>query len=415
MDVESEDIKPSVIQLNLQNQDLEVQKITQNVLEKCQLESTNCKLELPLHDYEGRTAFYTGVPKSVLLNLQQKKNIYEVNCQLFDVFERMVIMKTLLKCYLSNVFSATFENIYELVKESMTVENLNHFRYLMVKMGFDYRKTITGHILAEDMKYSYERLLYLKKIRQFKSDKKTIYYIDERVIDASLKFEKPDFARISDKEDATHLLDGLYFYHAFSAKGLESYLFTNKKCLETYNKWVFDVLLKLLLPGSLIVIDSHPIHGKLVNNTLTRYHSKSEMISWLRKNNISCAANMHKAELYELISKCRMPPADYDFDKLLKAHGFDVLRLPFGCNNLSPSPLLWKELATRIAPEINKFTPIELEDKITPAVTSLFWASWKKYGDRISYWEEQLIDIDTRIESALDEICEFDVTKLNAD
>lgn len=390
---------------------LQVSTIVRSIIMKCKEEGETRSLLVPLNNYEERASNYTGIAKSVMDRLLECDIVHEVDEEPFDVFERTLVMKSLLKRYsLKHTRFPTFEDIYELVREAVNVRDAKHFRYRMIKMGFNYKKTTKGFILAEDMKLAFDRYNYLKKMKRARELKMPIFYIDERTINQSHTFRKPDFGKADNITNQKVIENGMYFYHVLSVNGLENYLFTNKKCKDTYKKWIFDVMLKVINPPAIIVIDDHPLHGELNDKTITLYSSKSDMLHCLREKNIPCSPQMQRAELYELISKSVKLDIDFDLDRILRAHGFEVLRLPFGCNYLSCSNLFWKEFSNKID-KIDDFSAMELEEKLIPAVTSFHWVNWKKMEERIKFWEKQFMEIDIQTDKILDEICTFDVSQ----
>lgn len=394
----------------------QIKTIVNTVLENCKKESECNSLLIPLEDYEHRVSYYTGLPKEELFKLLENKPT-ENSDQSYDLVQRIIIMQTLLKFY-KTFKLPNFQDLYAKVKVVFPTGDIVQFRRALTSMGFDYRKTINGMMIAEDPKLTFERYHYLKKIKKVRSSNVGIYYLEERYIDKKFAFNKPDFVNdpLHGKNDANHIWEGFYLYHVLSDSGLDHHFITNKISKEVHNKWVIDNLLKLIKPGCAIVIDNHPLHGELVDDTVTRYHSKADMLNWLRKKSIPCSENMCKAELYDLISRCNKPTKTYDFDQLLKIHGHEVLRLPTGCNALSPTHLFWVEISKRM-PFFKKnsaeCTLVELEDAIIPTINETHKGIWEHIKQKVIYSEQVLEKLYTETEEALEYCDPFDVKNID--
>jgi hypothetical protein len=82
----------------------------------------------------------------------------------------------------------------------------------------------------------------------------------------------------------------------------------------------------------------------LENKSPMRNSVKSEMISWLEKNNVPFAAEMRKTELFQLAERHKRPEKTFRIDQVLKFHGHNVLRLPPYMCDLSPIELAWAKV-----------------------------------------------------------------------
>ena len=64
------------------------------------------------------------------------------------------------------------------------------------------------------------------------------------------------------------------------------------------------------------------------------------MRKWFLDNGIDCPEHLLKPEVYNFV-KANKPPKDYITDKLIKARGHTVLRLPLYLCDLNPIKNIW--------------------------------------------------------------------------
>lgn len=160
---------------------------------------------------------------------------------------------------------------------------------------------------------------------------------------------------------------------------------------KNFKKWLTEKLIPNLPHNSLVVIDNAPYHSTQTDKPPVSSSLKSEMQSWLRKNNISFEEKMTKPELYHkiLINK---PPKKYIVDELMREHGHEVLRLPPYHCDLNPIEYVWNLIKQRVADKnIDQFES-QIEHLTKDAIQSITASDWKKEVNHIErleseYWE----------------------------
>ncbi|RVE43879.1 hypothetical protein evm_011495 [Chilo suppressalis] len=388
----------------------QVLSIVRTVLERCKKESEQNALQIPIDQYEARVSYYTGFPPEVIFQIKDyNEKSDEKTSTTFDVAERIVFIRICQNLLLGGM-SPTYADVYKEADKLLDLPSYHNFRKTLYKLGFYYMPTDKGYVLTEDPILKYERYQFLSKIKKHRSKNTPICYIDERLINKQNTFLKPEV--VSDKE-YTLLDDTFLLLHAICDKQIKNSLFSNVLSKDFFKKWLFDVLLKVLTPGTIIIMDSRDLHGKQINNTITRYNTKQDMLKWLKFNNVPCNEDMHKADLYELTQKFTRREKIFDIDRLLKSFGYEVLRIPFGCNNLSITDLLWNYISSYMVLKPKELdSPLLMKEFILTKIHSSLSEKWDDFEKLIIAWENEFLNLDIMTESILDKDYKFQVDKI---
>ncbi|XP_046687899.1 uncharacterized protein LOC124373579 [Homalodisca vitripennis] len=209
-------------------------------------------------------------------------------------------------------------------------------------MGYRWRKTKSNkHILMETQDVAYKRFVYLRKIQEYRKEKRPIVFTDESYIDSAHVSGK-GWSDDSNAGVATQLSKGerLIFLHAGGELGFV------KNCLtmwraniktgdyhdnvngKMYFKWLTEKLIPNLPPRTVVVIDNASYHNVQVDKSPTSKNTKSEMQDSLIQKNIAFSSSSLKMELYELIRQHKPAHIRYQIDEIMREHGHDILRLP---------------------------------------------------------------------------------------
>jgi hypothetical protein len=97
-------------------------------------------------------------------------------------------------------------------------------------------------------------------------------------------------------------------------------------CHGQINSTIFEKLMEeKLIPNvskkSVVVFDNAPYHSIQVDKPSSKYAVKADMISWLRRQVITCNGSMRKHQLYILVDLKRPKENAYRIDQLLNACG----------------------------------------------------------------------------------------------
>ncbi|XP_045767880.1 uncharacterized protein LOC123869157 [Maniola jurtina] len=407
---------PDTASKKIRTVDQQVKSILRTVIERCKKEkSSNC-LQVPIEDCYERVSFYTALPKMFVYHVIDDNPYRE---DVFDDDDHIILMECI-NIFLASKLSLRIKDLYEkFLKHRKTTNHNAQYtpdlqtfeKKILFNFGYTYKKNLIGPplILIEDPKLKFDRYNYLYKIKDFREKKLNIYYIDEKYI-LKLPFKDPVKDQIS-----SHLkCEGLIFFHIISLDGYENGIYVSQEGVENhgeiFKKWMLDIVLYSIKPGSVIVMANNYIHGSLPKNSITRYHSKKCMLQWLRDNDIPCDPNMKKPRIYELIEKCTLNSKDYDIDRVFKCHGHHVLRLPNNFPSLNPTYFLWdyinnlsnfKSLTMEKNVEVLRDTLVKYISNIDKQMWSIFFNSTFKI-------ENQIFEIDLVTEDLLENNCELD-------
>ncbi|XP_072929194.1 uncharacterized protein [Epargyreus clarus] len=377
--------------------DKEINEIVFTLLQKCKEEMLGNCLNKPLENHIERVAYYTGLSKK---KINEIACTWEINYEnkYFELKQRIEILKCISDMYVTKI-NPTYRSIYTMCHSVNTHMNFYQFRYMMNISGYEYRKNLLGQdILIEDPDLTFERYHYLKQILKFRLNNAPIYFIDEIFVDKTCTFPKPWIKNIDISSEAC---DGYVFFHAISKMGCINGFFCSPTSKNDFVKWITHIFLPTIQEPSIIVMDNNDLHRSSVN-VITKYHSKEEMLKYLRLHNIPCSDKFHKAELYELITQLTVKDERYDIADILKSHGHNVLWLPSNFHDLSMTHFLWKYILNSKTTDPPKMEVREIKMKLFASVMKLDHKHWKIFDDNVSKLEKQIYDIDMKTSEALE-------------
>lgn len=439
-------------------------EIIANVIRVCREEAINGALNIPLSDASGRASMYTGYsystikkikkedmeredPSRPLLSPKRKRSRSSIS-QRIDDADFQIIRQTISNFYTQWKVVPTLRKLIVKLKQVMDFTySRESLRLLLKQRGFYFKKCQNKRkILMERPHIIHLRYKYLKRIRQFREEKRHIIYIDETWVDNDITFKKcwqsDEISGIISNISST---GRLIVVHAGSENGfvkdaglifkagMATGDYHGQMNQENFTKWLTEKLLPNIPPHSVIVLDNAPYHSVLEEKVPTKSSLKRTMIEWLVKHNIPHDTNSRKSDLWELVN-LHKPPADqkiYKIDKLISSYGHDVLRTPPYMCELNPIELAWSQIKYYIRSKnttgefsIKKLT--ELTEEAMLHVGADLWKGFMKHVVNIEnkYWEtdKYMEEITERIiirlgetdsddsEDSEDEISDVDIT-----
>ncbi|KAG6441352.1 hypothetical protein O3G_MSEX001742 [Manduca sexta] len=322
---------------------------------------------------------------------------------------QIAILKSMNIFYREGI-SPSFNDVYESVKDIIPTELTSaQFENNMIVLGYIYKKMPFGRLLMEKPEITFQRFFYLQTIIETrKKNKPNIYYIDQRIIDNSLRFQKPPSQSVEALLQSTNDTS-VFLYIVSTTTRQVNGIFTNVLDHANVNKWINDVVLDALKPKSVVVVDSNFGHT-ISRKELTMYDTKADILKWLKENSIPCTSNMRKAELFELYKKTPKKDLNCNFSSILEAHGHRVIYLPTTLEDLNPTNFLWNFIRNKLQsqdPDKPRLTNCggvtnlicELSEMMMPTITSTFPGLYK-----IKQMEKELFKLDAEIEESLDNV-----------
>ncbi|XP_023934886.2 uncharacterized protein LOC112043604 isoform X1 [Bicyclus anynana] len=403
--------------------DQQVISIVKTVLERCKKEKSNNLLQVPLEDCYERVSFYTGLPKMFIYHVVDDNPYTEDN---FDDDHHVILMKCINE-FLIEQKNLKIPNLHlEFLRSSKQFNadkkytpDLKTFESKIYSLGYTYKKNLKGPplILIENAKNRFERFKYLTKIKNYREMGRQIYYVDEKNIVTHLPFKSPSETHNASKKEC------MIFFHLISKDGYENgiYIAQDKDTSleDIFKKWMFDIVLHSIKPGSVIVMANNFIHGLQPAKSITRYHSKKRMLQWLKENDIPCDSSMNKPTLYELIERCTINNKDYDIDRVFKVHGHQVLRLPVNFPSLSPTYFLWKFVNMNRYllndPTVKQTNPEKCLESLRNRLLNYIMnidQEWSSFYYQTCTMEYRILTVDSLTEELLENNCELDERSL---
>lgn len=256
-------------------------------------------------------------------------------------------------------------------------------------------------ILIEKSQRLHERMLYLKKITQYRVDGRKIIYLEERIVHTrNITTSNYEF-----RNACTHCVLLL------NEEGIMlNYNLVSRLYHELAKKFLVDFIkdnLDRLPPHCVVVLGDRGHHKQNALPLPTKFSSKKQMTDWLEYNKIEHNADWHRAELYKLIeAHKRSCNFEYYVDDFIKSHGHDVVRCPFHCQSLSHFKDFWKEVQDLVLQKgkklllayVIKESIKEADEKFTPNI-------WKEKEKIMIEDEHRFLKEDLQVEEIVDRLC----------
>lgn len=261
-------------------------------------------------------------------------------------------------------------------------------------------KTRKG-ILTEKSEMLNERILYLKKITQYRDEGRKIIYMEERItFDRAITEDNYEFESVCNHCIMLLNEEGIVLNFSIICGNVQVRV----------AKFLYDFIeknLDRLPPNSVIVLKDKAHHKQNVMPMPTQFSSKKQMTDWLQYNEIQHDSEWHRAELYKLIEinmgNCKV---EYNIDYFLKSHGHDVLRCPRHCQFLNHFHDFWgavnrllhkKHLRLTLAYSIKESFD-EAGKVFTPNI-------WKEKEKALIFLENKTLKEDLQVEETIDRLC----------
>ncbi|GAB6027864.1 hypothetical protein CHUAL_014080 [Chamberlinius hualienensis] len=374
----------------------QAQEIVSNVIRYFRSERENKATLSPLEYVYERTAAATGIDINVIdryINNGQIKNGQETNCydnddgpppaklaklsnskpdlpscNNLDDAAKLTIRRVIYNLHYSKCNPTVAQILDEIRRtgiefsggKSVLFKILKEIGYRLVKVGchryFQERHSIT-----------IARRQFLRNLREnsCSANSKVVVYVDETWINLetdnvgakqpqpNTELDISEGKQSSSKKKSQLSGTGFIVIHAGTDKG---YVHGAVELVKRGNRagdndenmnslfeaWITKELIPSLVPNSIIVLDNAPYHCVPADRTPTISTPKSEIITWLRKHNISCSSEMLQSELLQLVKKFK-PAKRYRIDELLEKNGHVVLHLPDFHSDLNPVEIIWAQ------------------------------------------------------------------------
>ncbi|RZF32437.1 hypothetical protein LSTR_LSTR001901 [Laodelphax striatellus] len=427
--------KPVEFQSKLKGKKLtsQTREVITNVTRFMELEARESRFTIDPKKVRDRVSAACGVSKRTLTRIStEKRKLEEMNSNFgttnkkrkvtkritgLDDFDVGVVRRIVNNFYLSEKCLPTLNMIkIRLENDLGFVGSKTSVRRILKNIGFRWKKTKTNkHILMESQDVVHKRFVYLKKLREFRAENRPIVYTDESYIDSAHVSGKGWFddslsgvaAQISKGER-------LIILHAGGEMGFIPNCLTMWKASkktgdyhdnvnsDIYVRWLNEKLLPNLPPRSVVVIDNASYHNKQIDKCPTSNSTKADMQQWLNDRNIQFTVDMLKVQLYDLIKLHKPASIRYLIDDIIKAQGFDVLRLPPYHPELNTIELIWADVKNWVASHNVTFKFNDVERLTKFKFESMNVADWEKKCESVKRLEEYFFGNQAQLENTVE-------------
>ncbi|KAM7285640.1 uncharacterized protein ISCGN_032528, partial [Ixodes scapularis] len=288
---------------------------------------------------------------------------------------------------------------------------------LLKDIGFAFEKRKRRLALIERSDIIAWRRRYLRVIKEFRRQGRSIIYLDETWVNAghTKQFVWQD-TTVKSSQDA--FLNGLttglaapsgkggrlILVHAGSSEtgfveGAADFFRAKKGNNADYHSemdgtyfedWFSSQLLPKIPPRSIIVMDNASYHSVALEKAPTSSTRKADIQAWLTKKGISWSGDMVRAELLELSKKVNTPGTVYRIDTLAAAHNQEVLRLPPYHCEFNPIELVWSKVKGYVASKNKLFTLQEVERLLPEVLASVTLEDWRNCCTHVERVEDEV-------------------------
>ncbi|XP_072400478.1 uncharacterized protein [Diabrotica undecimpunctata] len=268
---------------------------------------------------------------------------------------------------------------------------------------------------------------YIKKIRQYRTEKRKIYYLDETWLNEGHTVNKV-WHDLNITSSRQAFVDGLSTgLKAPSGKGRRLIIthigsesgflpggllcFESKKsgdCHEDmdaqrFETW-FSSILPTIEPGSVIILDNAPYHSRQVEKLPTTSWRKRQIIDWLDMKLIAYDRSMIKPELLNIARQHKHKYHKYVVDEMALSHGVLVHRLPPYHCELNPIELIWAQVKTEVARRNTTFKLCDVKVLFDEAIRNVTVDNWRKCIGHVEKIENKMWDVDIQVDVIMEPI-----------
>lgn len=401
---------------------------------------------LSVKDVARRTALLTGVGDATVFRLKQeflKGGVLRTpgksrpaakgnrtRMHNMDDFTKTAIRRKVHEFYRRNE-SPSAEKVTAVINSDPDLPNVSVRTTIRVlkDLSFSFRKVNRSSILIERDDIVTWRHKYIRDIRRYRRENKTIYYLDETYVNAGHTVGRAwqDTTIKSGRQAAIEGLSTgvsqprgkggrLIVAHIGSNEGFvdeSALIFHAKKGTGDYHQemdgpkfegW-FESVLPKLTPNSVIVLDNAPYHSVKLERVPNMSWKKADIQTWLstkaneqvvpsEKEKYSWTTCMIKSELIEIVNTVKGKYSDYRVDILANQHGHTVVRLPPYHCELNPIEQVWSEVKRFVAANNTQYTLLHVQQLLHDGIERVTAAKWRNYIVHAIKEENQMWDAD---------------------
>lgn len=236
-------------------------------------------------------------------------------------------------------------------------------RIFVQKIGFKHKTIDKRQVIRESRRLTMWRYNYLKKIEEYRNQKRPVIYLDETWFDTHDTVKKgwTDGSNRCRLDVPSNRGKRIIILHAGSEQGfVKNALLLSAKNIKNakldyhedmsadlFEQWFAESLLPNIPPNSVIILDNASYHSRLLERIPTKNSTKKEIINFLYKHDLFFEEGYTKSQLIEVMNTKNFEKR-YVIDHLASESGFTVLRLPPYHCEYNAIEQVWSELKRKI-------------------------------------------------------------------
>ena len=343
---------------------------------------------------------FTGLPPNLICKLM-KWDIKEIEIKVREL-DRSIVYHKLMEMYLNERIMPTTYHLFIKLKEIPSLMQLGEFRNYLYKNGFMWKRILEDKcVVIEKPKVVFERYSYLKNIRQYRNEEKTIFFIDELAFGdkGDILTVKQSISRKNEPQ--------VRLIFAVTNKDVQCQRFVTEFSSESFLKWVKEVLLNSLSEPCIIVLNNYKHHCEEILPLPNENSLKRDMCNWLEYFDVPHDPELPKTLLFDLVQRYTdLSKKLYVIDNILEQNGHTVLRLPDCIIKLTPATYYFDMLRINMR-ELLTEDDVDA-DMITSVINNVIDSVKKElateYSDVIVDEEKAMLLKDELLDKIMDEL-----------
>lgn len=359
-------------------------------------------------------------------NLKKSRQSFK---EKIDDFTKIAIRRKVHEFY-RNKELPTVDKILQVVNDDGDLPQFKRstFHKLLHELNFVFVKRQRNSCLTEKQELIMWRRDYLRAIKKYREEGRSIYYLDETWVnagdvpekvwmDTTIKSHRDAFIRGLSTGPANPSGKGkrLIVLHIGSADGFVPgglLCFESKKNTTDYHDemngntfldW-FKKVLPILDDNCVIVLDNAPYHSVKMEKIPNSSWRKNDIIQWLQSKGKEIDNTMVKAELLRIVGLEKEKYNKYIIDETAKEQNKIVLRLPPYHCELNPIEMVWSMVKGYVKTNNKSFKLPEVKRLLEEGIARVTSEHWKNFIRHIIKEEHRFWEIDHIVDSLIDEI-----------
>lgn len=278
--------------------------------------------------------------------------------------------------------------------------NLNTYKrsnlYRLLKdLGFVYSIRGRNSGLIESDNIVKWRNRYIEKIRKYREDGRTIYYVGETWVDTDDCTKKLIVIHIG--SEGGFVRGGRLSFES-KTKSLNHF---DGISYDVFFDWMKNII-PLLDDNCVIVMDNSRYHNEKVELCPTISWKKDDIQKWLEDKDECISKPMIKPRLMEIVNCIKAPYDKHVIDEYVKAHDKIVLRLPPHHSELNAIEFAWLSVKDHIK-TIGTIS-VDAEKLLHDAIENCTPDKWKDFVHNAQKEEERLWQIDFTVDYVMENV-----------